>query len=100
MSENTPQTHPNMSEKMRKSDPDMTKKWPARAGNRTRYLGILRPRTNPLGYFGTRNELSKESLCFKNTELASQLLFFQNKSFFFQDKNLDFCVLKTQNLDF
>ena len=91
MSKNTPQTHPNMSEKCQKSDPNMTKKWPARAENRTRYLGILSPRTNPLGYFGTRNELSKESLCFKNTELASQLLFFQNKSFsFFKTRILIF----------
>ena len=106
-------TLPNPSEHVRKHSPDtsqhvrknakkwprhdqkVTKKWPARAGNRTRYLGILSPRTNPLGYFGTRNELCKESLCFKNTELASQLLVFQNKRFLvFEDKNLDFCVFE------
>ena len=102
-------TLPNPSQHVRKHSPDtsqhvrknakkwprhdqkVTKKWPARAGNRTRYLGILSPRTNPLGYFGTRNELCKESLCFKNTELASQLLFFQNKSFsFFKTRILIF----------
>ena len=106
------ETLPNPSKHVRKHSPDtsqhvrknakkwprhdqkVTKKWPARAGNRTRYLGILSPRTNPLGYFGTRNELSKESLCFKNTELASQLLFFQNKSLYFWKQESWFLCLE------